>query len=198
MKPKKFSIIFTFAIALMFSLLALPAKAPAAETGTIDFQWINKLTGTLVTGFGTPVDNMAYRQQWKITDGTGVLKAETIFRDNRTLAASATEDIDLAGVVTDSFGATITCTKVKAMLIYGAAANTNNVQVGGAAANAFINWVASATDIIEVPPNGMFFLIAPTSAGYAVTAATGDLLTITNGGGGTPVTYDIIIVCETT
>ena len=70
--------------------------------------------------------------------------------------------------------------------------------VGGAATNAFINWVGNATDIITVQPNGIFFLMNPTAGGYAVTAATGDILKIANSGAGTSVTYDIIIIGETT
>ncbi len=192
---KKFLLPITFLAILLVSLVAWPGVAPAAETSKVLLQIINELTSTSV--LSTAKDKLTYAKTWNITDGAGTLKAETIYRDQRTLAASATEDIDLAGVVTDSFGTTITFTKVKVILIYGATANTNNVQVGGAASNAFINWVSSATDVIEVGPNGIFFLMNPIAAGYAVTDLTGDLLTITNGGGGTSVTYDIIIIGET-
>ena len=193
---KRFLLPITFLIAFMISLVAWPGPAPAAEKSNILVQIVNELTS--INALSTAKDNMVFKRTFAITDGVGINKAESIFRDQRTLAASATEDIDLAGVLTDSFGTIITFTKVKAILVYAATANTNNVQVGGAATNAFINWVTSATDIIEVPPNGIFFLMNPTAAGYAVTAATGDILKITNGGAGTSVTYDIIIIGETT
>lgn len=189
-------ILILFLFAFLPSLVLHLAQAPAAETSKILIQIVNELTS--INPLSTAKDNMVFSRTFAITDGVGINKAESIFRDQRTLTASATEDIDLAGVLTDAFGATISFTKVKAIMIYAATANTNNVQVGGAASNGFINWVSSPTDVIEVPPNSLFFLMNPTAAGYAVTAGTGDLLKITNGGGGTSVTYDIIIIGETT
>ena len=61
----------------------------------------------------------------------------------------------------------------------------------------FINWVGDPTDKISVRPGGAFILIAPDATGYAVTAATGDLLKIANSAGTTSVTYDIIIIGAT-
>ena len=192
---KKFLLPITFLAVFLVNLVAWPGVTPAAETSKVLLQIVNELTSSSV--LSTAKDKLIYAKTWDITDGVGTLKAETICRDQRVLGPSATEDIDLSGVVTDSFGTTITFTKVKTILIYAATGNTNNVQVGGAASNAFINWVSSATDVIEVGPNGIFFLMNPIAAGYAVTDLTGDLLTITNGGGGTSVTYDIIIIGET-
>jgi hypothetical protein len=78
--------------------------------------------------------------------------------------------------------------------VRAAAGNTNAVAVGGAASNGFVGWVADATDKINVRPGGVFGLFAPDSAGYPVTAGTADLLRIGNGGAGSSVTYDIIII----
>lgn len=75
-----------------------------------------------------------------------------------------------------------------------AAANTNNVVVGGAASNGFINWVGDATDVINVRPGGVFMLVAPDSTAYAVTASTGDILKVANSSSGTSVTYTIVII----
>lgn len=49
------------------------------------------------------------------------------------LAASASENLDLAGGLTDDFGATLTFTAIKEIIIHASSANTNNVLVGGAA-----------------------------------------------------------------
>lgn len=130
------------------------------------------------------------------SDGTGAGKANKVFADTATLAASATAAIDLNGTLLDAFGAVVSFTKIRALVITAAAGNTNDVQVGGAAANGFIAPFGAATDKIKVKPGGAFALIAPDVNGYGVTAATADLLQITNGGAGTGVTYSIIVIGE--
>lgn len=126
--------------------------------------------------------------------GTGTGKADKLFSDQRTLAASGTENLDLAGVLADPLGATLTFGHVKAIYIHAAAANTNDVCVGGAASNGFVGPFADATDIACVKPGGALLITAPAGAGWAVTASTGDLLKVANSGGTTGVTYDVVIV----
>lgn len=128
-----------------------------------------------------------------LTNGTGNNQANQVFTDQRTLTASSTEDIDLSGSLSDAFGNTITFTAVKAILISSLSTNTNNVLVGGASSNQFINWVADSSDIITIPPGGMFMLTAPLG-GFGVTAGTGDLLKIANSGGGSSVVYDVVLI----
>lgn len=126
--------------------------------------------------------------------GTGADQADRGWSDQRTLAASASEDLDLAGSLTDPAGATITFARVKLILVEAAAANTNNVVVGGAASNAFVGPFGDATDTIAVRPGGFLLLVAKDATAYAVTAGSGDLLTVTNSAGSTSVTYNIAII----
>lgn len=128
-----------------------------------------------------------------LAHGTTTGKADKEFADHRTLAASATEDLDLAGGLTNSLGEATTFAKVKAILVVADEGNTNNVVVGGAAANAFLGPFADATDKIVIPPGGRALLVAPKN-GWVVTAATGDILKVANSAGGTPVNYDVIVV----
>lgn len=128
------------------------------------------------------------------TNGTGDDQANEAFSDTRTLTASSTEDLDFAGGFTDAFGNTLTFTKVKALIVTAAAANTNDVLVGGASSNQLDTFFGDATDVVAVKPGGTFALFAPQSAGYAVTASTGDLLKVANSAGGTSVTYTIIVI----
>lgn len=129
-----------------------------------------------------------------LADGSGANQANRIWHDRRTLAASATEDLDLAGVLTDPFGATISFARIRAMLIKAAAANANNLIVGNASANGFISWVGGATHTVTVRPGGLLLLVAPDATAYAVTAATADLLKVANSAGGTSVTYDVVLL----
>ena len=130
-----------------------------------------------------------------LTNGTGAGNADKIFTDRRTLAASGTEDLDLAGVLLDAFGAAITWARVKGIFISAAAANTNNVVVGAAAATQWAT-LLNATGTLTLRPGSSICAIAgPADAtGWAVTAGTGDLLKVANSAGSTSVTYDIVII----
>ena len=128
-----------------------------------------------------------------LTSGTGSGAADLMFSDTRTLTASSTENLDLAGVLTDAFGTALTFVTIKAIMIKASSANTNNVLVGGAASNTFLNWVGDATDILVVKPGGTFLIVAP-ATGYAVTASTGDILKVANSSSGTSVVYDVVIL----
>lgn len=127
-----------------------------------------------------------------LINGTAAGAADRVFTDTRTLAASATEDLDLAASLVDAFGAAITFAKIKAIAIKAAVGNTNNVNVQRAAANGVPLFLA-AGDGLALPP-GFSFAWLGSGAGVAVTAGTGDLLTLTNGAAGTPVSYDIVII----
>ncbi|MFI9824417.1 hypothetical protein ACIHFC_28795 [Streptomyces sp. NPDC052013] len=133
-------------------------------------------------------------RKMSLASGTGVGKADRVFSDRRTLAASATEDLDLAGVLLDAFGAAITFARVKGIIVAAAAGNTNNVVLGAATTNAWAT-LLNATGTVTLRP-GAFLAVGTGQAdtGYAVTAGTGDLLKVANSGAGTPVTYDIHII----
>lgn len=136
---------------------------------------------------------LSYRQRLAWTSGTGANQADLIFHDQRTLSASATEDLDLAGVLTDAYGTTLTFARIKAVVIAAASGNTNNVNVTRPASNGVPLFLA-ASDGIAVRPGGVFMWVAPDATAVAVTAGSGDLLTLTNSAGSTSVTYDVIII----
>lgn len=129
-----------------------------------------------------------------LADGTGANQADLVYSGTRTLSASGSEELDLAGGLEDAFGATLTFAKIKGILIKAASGNTNNVVVGGAASNAFQGPFGATNDTIAVKPGGQFLISAPNAAGWPVTAGTGDLLKIANSSGTTGVTYDIVII----
>ena len=158
---------------------------------TPELRWEN----TSVLDLSTPVDSKTYKLggPFAWTDGGGANQVDKLWHDQRTLTASSAEDLDLAGALVDAYGTTLTFTTVKLIAVYAAAANTNNVVVGGAAANTFVGPFSDATDQVEVPPGGCFLVTHPAAAGWTVTAGTGDILEVTNSAGGTSVTYDIVI-----
>lgn len=138
-----------------------------------------------------PID---YAKRLILASGTAANQADQIWSDNRTITASGTDPLDLAGSLVDALGVTLTFARVKGLIVVAAAGNTNDVVIGGAASNTFINWVGDATDKVKVKPGGILALFAPGPTGYPVTAATGDQLLIANSGAGTTVTYDVVII----
>jgi hypothetical protein len=143
----------------------------------------------LVTGTAP----LSFARQISFSDGAGLNAANRIWTDERTIAASATEDLDLAGSLTDSFGATVTLARVKALIVAASSANANNVVVGGGS-NPFTNWVSGTTPAVVVRPGGLLALFAPDATGYAVTSGTGDQLRVANSGAGSSVTYQIVVI----
>lgn len=131
-----------------------------------------------------------------LATGTGAGQADRVWHDQRTLSASATEDLDLAGSLTDAFGDAVTFAKIKALIVSAAAGNTNNVLVGGVAAGLSTIIQPQTTGLVVVRPGATFAVIAGVadSTGYAVTATTADLLHLANSSSGTSVTYDVIII----
>jgi len=163
--------------------MALKAKLTAAVVAT--------LTNPL--DLSTPTDALSTSHVISLTSGTGAGQGDMMWHDTRTLAASATEDLDLAGVLTNAFGATQTFARVKAIIVTAATGNTNNVNVTRPAANGVPLFLA-AGDGVAVRPGGVFMLAGSDATAVAVTAGTGDLLTITNSAGTTGVTYDVIVI----
>ena len=154
-----------------------------------------KFSSTLDAGSDTAIHIVDENAITKFTDGEAANQAEVMFRDTRTLAASATEDLDLSGTtLQDAFGIDIAFTSVKVMIVEAAAANTNNVLVGGAAATQWSAWAGDATDVVVVEPGGTFVILSPSAAGYAVGAGTTDLLKVANSSGGTSVDYTITLI----
>ena len=153
-----------------------------------------ELSAALDLGTGKAPQSLS--RQMKLGSGTGAGNADRVWSDRRTLAASASEDLDLAGVLLDAFGAAITFARIKGLVIAAAAGNTNNVIVGGASSNGFISWVGGATHTVTVRPGGALALMtgAADATAYAVAAGTADLLHIANSSSGTSVTYDVHII----
>ncbi len=156
---------------------------------------VARITGTQVgaNDFGGPRFQPTIENVLQTTYGVAANQADILFTDNRTLAASATEDLDLAGVLTDAFGATITMAEVVAVLVIADPTNVNSVVIGDATAPVPLFGGTNAT--IAVKPGGHFFAAAPNAAGlFTVGAGTTDDLKIANSSSGTSVVYEIAIV----
>jgi hypothetical protein len=126
-----------------------------------------------------------------LATGTGASQADKLWSDQRTLAPSAADALDLAGGITDALGATVTLVRVKGLLICND--STSETLTVGAGANPWITWLNASGDAVKVAPGGTLLLVAPDATAYAVTAGTGDTLTVTNSGGAATI-YRIVVV----
>ena len=125
------------------------------------------------------------------TDGTGSNQIKSLWFDERTLTTTATDSLDLAGGLTDVYGATITFTVLKFILIdIDAPDGTKVLRVGPrSVANAFVGPFGDSSDFVNVYRT---FYISEPYTGWTVTAGTGDLLVINNNTAGS-ITYRIMV-----
>lgn len=176
--------------ALALLLLASPVYGAASVKGTVQpiarVVVANTLDGASVTA---NVDLGA-------TALTIPAAADAVFNKRATLAASATVEHDLAGTLEDPLGQVVVFAKVYAIAVYAESTNTNNVVLGGAAANAFVGPFGATAHTVAVGPGGSVLLINP--AGWTVTAGTADLLKVANSGAGTSVGYRLTVIGSTT
>jgi hypothetical protein len=136
-----------------------------------------------------------------LADGTGDDQADLVWHDRRTIAASSNDDLDLAGVLSDAFGDTVSFARIKGIFIRNRSDQQGTpteaqIQVGGGS-NVFASWLGASGDIVKIDAGGMFLLTNPTATAYAVTAGTGDILRVTNNDGSDQAEYDIIVIGAT-
>lgn len=122
--------------------------------------------------------------------------ADSLYHSSaRALGTSASETFDFAGGVQDKFGNALTMATVKCLFIK----NTSTVatlEVGGNV-NAWEGWTGTAGSTITVGPGGCILLYDPSANAMEVTAATADILEVTNNSGTDAATYDILVVGAT-
>lgn len=165
----------------------------ALDTARLQLQIMATLTGTSAAG-ATPTYPLNVTWAAPLSTGTGANQADKLYTTTITLGASSGQDLDLAGVLTDPFGAALTMVKLKAIAFRAATGNTNNVNISRPATNG-VPWFLAASDGFALGPGGIFLFANPGASGIAtVTPATGDIVRVDNGGAGTSVTLDIIAI----
>jgi hypothetical protein len=163
-------------------------------------QVVLNATLTKTPGLTVPATNIPVNRIQQLTSGVGAGQADRLYAATRTLGASATEDLDLAGVLTDDFAQVITFARIKMLYVAASAANTNNVVVGAAAATPWTGFL-TATGTMTYRPGTWGVPVAVGAAdatGYVVGAGAADFLRVANSAGGTSVTYDIAIIGTST
>jgi hypothetical protein len=178
------------------ALLIVAAGAYVYAATALSTSVVFSVSGNFVNDLdlGTdPTYNFKAGNTISLTNGVGANQADKVFADQRTLAASNSEDLDVvAGGLTDAFGTTFTLAELKVLMVCASSANTNNVVLGGDANS--VPFLSTAATTVAIKPGGCFQLADPSAGGIAVTTGTGDIIQVANSGAGTSVTYDIVIV----
>lgn len=163
-----------------------------AVTGSIQINFNFVLSGS--HDFGTPKAPVVAMNNLLFGPGEDLTQVSEIFADQRTLAASETEELDLSGVLSDALGATVSFTAIKGIYVKAVATNYSDILVGGSVSKGFDSWIGAAGDQVKLHPGALFALVVPGATGYAVTAGLGDLLKITNTDIAHEASYSIILV----
>lgn len=131
-----------------------------------------------------------------LATGVAAGQADRIFFDERTLGASANEDLDLVGTtLLDVFGDAFSVLRVKALHVRALPGNANNVVVGAAAATQWAAFLGAAGTMTLRPGSDVTLKAGSADATCYVSAAGAtDLLRVTNSAGGSSVTYQIVII----
>lgn len=127
--------------------------------------------------------------------GTGSGQADRIYYAERTLTAGSNETLDLAGVLLDVYGNTLTFAKVYAIAVKNVNTLAAKLEIGPNATNGFgVDgfWGAAAHRNVVNISSGVLVFYSP--AGVAVTAGTADLLYAENKSGSNALTYRIAIL----
>lgn len=144
------------------------------------------------------------------SSGTGNNQCNRMFLDRRTLSlATTTDDLDLAGGLTDHYGNTLTFKGVKILLIHNRGVVTGDsdddtatptdgedILIGGAGGNAWGSLFNGDQDAqLLLRSDGKLGLCVPRD-GYSVSPGTEDILRIEHAGSaasGGDISYDIVI-----
>lgn len=166
--------------------------APTA-TGTFNLSLSATQTNAVDLGSAKFTATLAI-PQINYASGTASGQIDRVWSDSSRVLASAADTLDLAGVLTDGFGTTFTCVKLKSLVLQAMSGNTNNVNFKGALTAGWAGFLSDTSDVISLKP-GYAFGIGGTGAGYPVTATSADKVIVQNSAGSTAVSYKIEMVC---
>lgn len=167
----------------------------AGVTGTLAVRLAARFTAASVGG-AAPQVNYDVARELVFEPGTADLNdADVLYRATRQLAASANENLDLAGVLTNAFGAVVNAAEIVALLIEADAANVNNVAFGPAAVSGFVGPFNAAADRLTVRPGDFHLLTCRT--GWTVGAGATDIINVANSGAGSVVNYTLTLIGRT-
>jgi len=137
----------------------------------------------------TVVDALSISASVNWTFGTGANQANLLWHDKRSVT-EAGENLNLydGGVLKTAFGTLLTMTALK--MVYIKNQDESLTLLVGGATNG-VPLFSDDSDILEIPPGGVFFWTCPTAAGIDVTVNKNLKLDVKTTG---TIEYDIVLL----
>ena len=160
--------------------------ATLRATTKVLFDGVFKGSGAL----SDPTVPMVFNKIQEWTNGTGDNQANQFWQVSTNANASAkTYDLD-AGTMLDDFGAAITFTTIKAILIHNKSTTSGQVLV---IAGDFMTTVvmSGTTPTLKLDPGGLFYLTNPKDE-YDVAAGTGDVISLDPASNN--ISFDLVLI----
>ncbi len=187
MKQNRF---LTSAIAiLMASAITIIATDTYTGTLLVTPQITHKSVGA-----STLSETIQTVYQWTLTQSAGATYVNNLYVSNGTLAAGATNTVDLYGTLANSFGVTLNMVCIKGLILCPSNSVGGTVTIRPAAANG-ISGLFEDTSGAIVRSRGCYSTFAMDTNGYAVANASADSIEIVNNATNTT-TYQLIIFGE--
>jgi len=127
------------------------------------------------TGANLPAN---FTPSQSFTNGSGAGQANVLYQGQLSLSAG-TYNVDLNGILTDSYGTLVSLLRVKAIIFQNNSAS--NPMTLGAGTNPWITFLNS-TGTITLPAGAAIAAFTPDATGWGVLAATGDILKVVGTG----------------
>lgn len=150
--------------------------------------------------FGGPQFNQIIGSVLSLTNGTGANQADLVWMDERTLAGSTADLIDLTALPSQLTGTNINMVKPVAFMVINAPRNSSTPNTGylvvGGSGNTYAGFFqAAGNGINPLRAGGVFLVTCPGATGFATPAnGTTDLLRIYNNNASEEITYQIVII----
>lgn len=146
----------------------------------VEVEIVESYTGDL----GNPGKVHRWTKDAVFTSGNGSSQFDKVHSD----IAAVTADYDVAGVVTDAQGATITMSKVGLVVAENRGTTSGNMLYLGGDANS-VPIFGAAADFLKLGPQGFAVICNPVD-GWSVTAGTGDVVELNHNSG----TFDHAVI----
>lgn len=155
-------------------------KATALTAGTLKMDADIRFTAT-----DTKLDGSVQSDPFDDNKFSGLVPSDAnlFYHKKFAILTTATEAIDL-DALTDALGNAVAFAVVYGFLIQNVETTTGKYVFVGGTGGDFETWVGAIGDKVKLGPKGVLMLCSNVD-GYAVTAATGDVLAINNPTGGT-------------
>lgn len=113
------------------------------------------------------------------TNGSGAGQAAVLYQGSLNLSGGAL-NVDLNGVLTDSYGSTVSLVRVKAIYVQNNS-TSNSMTFGAAGSNPWVG-LLNSTGTFTLPAGAFALFATPDATGFTVTASTGDIFKVAGTG----------------